>query len=241
MPATTATILLLATLLCAETTGAQSKLSVPAGQHHYVVTGSMNGDAMDPWTSRLSVSDTTRDNQSLVNIHYDSRESPSGFLYAYSAAMNVDATRVRAEWIGNGHVPSTCALQLERGNITGRVNESVVPTPKSVTGSAVPDFAIGAYLSTRPLAAGDTIRFTMFRCLAHRGLGAIDIVPAVGTLVDSVATRAASSASEPVWSVSGSASYPFAAVIAKRDRMVLRTRTPQGTVGYSTDTLDDKP
>lgn len=210
--------------------------AAPSPRHHrYIVTGTMQGEAMDPWTSALSVSDSAVNDTRVVSIHYDSRESPAGFLYRYSALLEWSGTRGRAEWIGAGRSHSTCVVDLASGALTGKVNGTSTPTPVHVAGPAIPDFAIAAFFSTQPLATGDTVRFTMFRCLAHRGDAAIDTVTTTAIVTDGTAERGGQL--EPVWTIAGTSPYAFVAAISKADRTVLRTVTPQGSVGYSTDTI----
>lgn len=227
----------LLTLLTANAVVARSQSGTTPLHHRnrYTVTGTMQGDAMDPWTSMLAVSDSSVNTRPAVSVRYDSRESPAGFLYRFSALLELSGTRGRVEWISNGRSHSTCTIEFESGTLAGRVDSSVTPRAVRVDGYAIPDFAIGAFFSTQKLAAGDAVRFTMFRCLAHRGESAIDAFVVTGTVTEASDVRGGQL--EPVWRITGSASYPFFVSIAKSDRAVLRMVTPQGSVGSSMDAI----
>jgi hypothetical protein len=209
--------------------------TMPAGRHEYVVRGFFQGDEMEPWASELSVADTTIGGERGVRALYRSRQTDAGWLYTFSAAWSRQSPVVRAEWINGGQMPGRCSVAMEHGELTGRLDDGTVPAPVRVADYAVTDFAIGAYLAARPLAARDTIRLTMFRCLPVRGVDAIESQPIVSVVRDGEESRGGMGQPEPVWIVEGDKTYPFVAVIAKRDRLLLRSVTPQGSVGYSTE------
>jgi hypothetical protein len=209
--------------------------SIPAGRHEYHVRGFFEGMEMEPWESELSVVDTILGAEAALRAQYKSRRSKVDYLFVYSSTWSRVSPALKAEWVNMGRETNSCSVMLERGELTGKLGDGTVPTAVRVQGVAVPDFAIGAYLASRPLTAGDTARFTMFRCLPRDGRSAIQSQSVTGVVRDGAEARAGAAGPEPVWIVSGDASYPFVAVIAKKDRMLLRSVTLQGSVGYSTD------
>jgi hypothetical protein len=95
---------------------------------------------------------------------------------------------------------------------------------------AVPDFALASVLATRSLATNDSIKLHVFRCSpgADSPLVVHDLNAVVrsGTLARSVHDQP-----EAVWMISGAASFPYSAIIAKSDRQVLKVIIPQGSAG----------
>ena len=224
-------------LAAAHSLAAQSPpVSMPAGSHVYNVRGFYQGDEMDPWTSELFVGDTTFGNDRGVRTVYQSRESGGSYQYSSSASWSVLAPVLRAEWINGGQPSnSSCSLLLERGALTGKLGDGSSVASARVAGAAVPDFAIGAFLASRTLAAGDTIKLTMLRCHPERGGSAGESQQIVGVVKGGEEKRGFADHAEPVWIVEGDKNYSFVAVIAKSDHMLLRSVTPQGSVGYSVD------
>ena len=210
--------------------------SMPVGHHEFAVRGFYQGQEMDPWTAEYSVADTAFGSEPGVRAVYESRQSNAGWLYSYSAAWSRVSPIVHAEWLMRGQSQGSCNAVVEPGEITAKLGDGTVAAAVRVTGYAVPDFAIGAYLAARALSVGDTITLTMFRCKPLSGTAAIESWPVVATVRSGEEARGGIGQPEPVWIIEGDRSYNFVAVIGKSDRMLLRNVTPQGSVGYSTDT-----
>jgi hypothetical protein len=209
--------------------------SMPVGDHEFVVRGFYQGQEMDSWASEFSVKDTTFGSEPGVRAAYRSRQSDTGWLYSYSAAWSRVSPVMRTEWVMRGQSRGSCTVVLEHGELTAKLGDGTVPIAVRVMDNAVPDFAIGAYLAGRAFAAGDTVTLTMFRCRPQSGAAAIESWPVVASVRTGEEARGGIGQPEPVWIVEGDNSYNFVAVIAKSDRMLLRSVTPQGSVGYSTD------
>src|SRR6185436_4917231 len=118
-----------------------------------------------------------------------------------------------------------------------KLDSGETPTPVDVTGQAIPDFAVGAALALKPLADGDTIRLTVFRCLPQWNAKAIVTKSLVAVVKSAEASRGAGQSSEPVWQIEGLEPYRMTVRVAKRDRQVLSFTIPEGSVGYQTQTF----
>ena len=129
---------------------------------------------MEPWASTLSASDTTVERAPGMRVTYNTRQAGDGFLYTYTAVWSPATDIVHATWVMAGHAQGTCNVTANKGELTGTLDDGIIPTPVRAAGSMVPDFAIGAYLAGRPPAAGDSIPLTLFRCMPLNGRSAIE-------------------------------------------------------------------
>ena len=131
---------------------------------------------------------------------------------------------------------SHCVATLKNGSLSAVIDGSRQVPAVSTPAFALPDFALAPYVASQSLRDGDTIRVRIFRCLPRSAGNPVELHDFVGAVSSGEAKRSGNPNAEPAWIVSGAASYPFKAVIAKQDGMVLRAETPQGRVGYSIDT-----
>lgn len=210
---------------------------LPPGTHEYLVRGWYQDIAMEPWASTLSAADTTVASTPGWRVTYRARQAGDGFLYTYTAIWGPASTIMRATWVMAGHAQGTCNVVEDSGELTGTLDDGTIPTPVRVTGSLVPDFAIGAYLASRPLAVGDSIPLTLFRCMPLNGRAAIEAWPVVGVVGRGEEARGSEGTPEPAWIVDAGKDKGFVAVIAMSDRMLLRLETPQGPTGLMTERL----
>ena len=177
---------------------------------------------------------------SVGRFVYSSRPTDDGYRFVYSALWRGDGRLARAEWKNRGRMPGSCVVKVDGERVGGELGDGTritVGSLASLTGAIVPDFALGAYLASRPLAAGDSVRLTVLRCDPHRGPEAIQFTAASGVVRDTTDAAAAGAAPVPALVVLGASDYAFRAVIARRDGVLLRTVTPQGSVGWSGDRL----
>jgi hypothetical protein len=128
--------------------------SMPAGNHQYTVRGFFQGEEMDAWTSEFVAGDTAFGSEPGVRIVYRSHQSGGGYLYSYSAAWSRISPIMRVEWINSGQMSVSCSLVLEHGELRGKLDNGSSVAAARVGSDAVPDFAIGAHLASRTLAAG---------------------------------------------------------------------------------------
>jgi hypothetical protein len=195
-----------------------------AGTHRYGVRGFFQGDEMEPWEAELSIRDTITGVQRAYSATYRSRFVNGAWQHTYSFLWR-DTVPLGASWINNGRrAQNECAVSFDAGKATA------VAGGKTVGEGAVgiPDFALGAYLSSRPLRAGDTLTIPVIRCLPD---GPTPFTSRRVTAMVSVD----STAGVPVWVVTGAADYPFVATIGRDQRRILSFKLPQGTVGHQID------
>lgn len=221
---------------------AQSRPTFPAGVHEYVVEGVYEGTPMAPWRTTLEVRDSSVGAATGRLVRHVTMRAETGAVFTASALVRQDPDRaVAAEWQNGGRIPNECRLRVSADTIDGVVrlggilNTEIRPTPVAVHGNALPDFAVGPVLATHALADGDTIRFTVFRCLPDWKNAAIVILPFTGVVRSDRAPRSPGGVDEPVWVVEGSTDYHLVATIAKSDRQLLAVSIPQGTVGIQTE------
>jgi hypothetical protein len=203
----------------------------PAGKHELAVRGWFQGEEMEPWDAEYSVADTLMNGRPALRVTYNSRRTGDRWNYQFVASWTSKG-EVDARWVNARPQPNSCDLTAANGRITGQTSSgSVMPVP--FTGSAIPDFALGAYVATLPLDEGAVVKLVVFRCTS----GAANQVMMhnfTGTVRSGQARRGWGDW-EPAWIVEGSKDYPSRITIAKSDRVVLHTRTVQGNVGHSED------
>jgi hypothetical protein len=221
----------LALLLCILAREGIAQSTAPlTGTHRYGVRGFFQGDEMEPWEAELSIRDTIAGVQRAYSATYRSRFVDGAWQHTYSFLWR-DTVPLGALWINNGRrAKNECAVSFAAGKATA------VAAGKTIGEGAggVPDFALGAYLASRTLRAGDTLAIPVIRCLpdgptpfSSRGVTATVSVDST-TGVDGVRV--------PAWVVTGAAEYPFVATIGRDQRRVLSFKLPQGTVGHQLDT-----
>lgn len=229
--------LLLAALLPGVVSAQGSLLKPPSGTQEYGVRGFYDGGEMEPWTSSLTVSDSTIGERAAVRAVYSSRFENGQYQFVHSASwLRADARQMQMKWNNGGHSVSSCSLSVENARLTGNVSSIGTIAPIVLSQTAVPDFALGAYFATLQLQDGDSLRITVVRCLPDvegNPVQTLDITFKVRKATESRGDLKAQSA----WLLEGSGSYPFKTWISTEDRMVLKMFTPQGSVGHSEDTF----
>jgi hypothetical protein len=211
------TITVLAVFFASTVTFAQS---APKGTHRYIVEGVFEGQAMEPWEAAVTLRDTSMNGRPALFTRYQSRRTAASYRFDYSALWIIDSGAGRSEWIGNGRAgPQTCNVEFSRSQVNGQ----------PVSAPAIPEFAIGPALAALPLQAGDTVRFTLFRCDTG-GIRTFDFIASV-TNVEQPAS--ALRPKEKAFKVTGGSDYPAEVLIAHSDRQILRVLRPQGIVGIS--------
>ena len=195
-----------------------------AGTHRYGVRGFFQGDEMEPWEAELSVRDTIAGVQRAYAATYRSRFVDGAWQHTYSFLWR-DTVPLGASWINNGRrAKNECTVSFDAGKATA------VAAGKTIGEAAagVPDFALGAYLSSRTLHAGETLTIPVIRCLPD---GPTPFASRrVMATVSADSTPAVDGARVPVWVVTGAAEYPFVVTIGRGQRRVMSFRLPQGTV-----------
>jgi hypothetical protein len=204
--------------------------------HDLRVRGWYEDFEMEPWLADYSLKDTTVDGRRATRLRFNSRrdESGSGWLFRFTAAWTADSAHiVHAFWENDGRTKSGCELKAQRGEMTGRMSSRPQLAPLRVEGLLTPDFALGPYVASRTLAERDTVRISVFSCLPDLSGGTVQVQKFTAVVKAAMATRGANTTPEPVWELTGDAGYPAVVIVAKSDRVVLRVKTPQGTVGFT--------
>ena len=223
-----------AALLCASVAQAQlTPVRYPAGHHELAVRGWFQGEEMEPWEAEYSIGDTLVDGKPALRATYNSRRLGDKWVYHYVATWTPRGD-VTARWVNGRPEPNSCDLSAAAGRISGKTSSGGAPSA-SFTGTAIPDFALGAYVSTLSLDDGATVQLTVFRCLA--GAQNSVVMNQFNGTVRSGKARRGWGDWEPAWIVEGSKEYPARITIAKSDRLVLHTITIQGSVGRSEDSF----
>jgi hypothetical protein len=223
-----AVVTLLLCILARE--GIAQSVSPLAGTHRYGVRGFFQGDEMEPWDAELSIRDTIAGVQRAYSATYRSRFVNGAWQHTYSFLWR-DTVPLGASWVNDGRrAKNECAVSFAAGKATA------VADGKTIGEGApgVPDFALGAYLSSRTLRAGETLSIPVIRCLPDGPAPFTSRRVTATVAVDS--TLAVDGARVPVWVVTGAAEYPFVATIGGDQRRVLSFKLPQGTVGHQLDT-----
>jgi hypothetical protein len=203
----------------------------------YGVRAWFQGEEMLPWESELTVTDTAVDGGAAVHVHYRSRFVEGRWLFDDVAVWTANGSWT-AKSVGKGRRgDSSCDLVANAGRVTGSTHVTKELTPRITTERTIPSFAFAAWLSRQELRGGDTVRVTVIRCVPQNGTDAIEAMPFVGTVSAVNWSRAPGAAAEDAWQVEPASDYGGGAIIAKRDRSILRFTTPQGTVGYSIDSI----
>lgn len=223
-----------AALLSASVAQAQlTPVRYPAGHHELAVRGWFHGEEMEPWEAEYSVGDTVVDGKPARRATYNSRRVGDTWAYRFVASWTPNG-EVTARWVNGRPQPSTCDLRAAAGSIEGKTSSGGMPSV-SYSGSAIPDFALGAYISTLALEDGATVKLTVFRCLP--GTGNNVVTHQFSGTVRTGKARRGWGDWEPAWIVDGTKDYPARVTIAKSDRLVLHTITVQGSVGRSEDSF----
>lgn len=223
--------------VCTQLVAAQSRPPVlPTGRYDYAVRGFYEGDEMPPWESEIRVLDTLAAGTATRRVVYASRKDGSDYLYSYTSEWSTDGRLVRAHWKNGGRSPGACTLKVSGARLGGQLDDGTQLDAPLPSGFVVPDFAVGAWFASRSSTAGDTVRFTVVRCTPGNTTP-IETIAAVGVVSESSEAVGATGAAVPVWLVRGTTNYAFVAVISKRDGVLTRTVTPQGSVGSSEDRL----
>jgi hypothetical protein len=218
--------------------GATQSLALrpPLGLHEYRTRGFYDRSEMEPWAAALTVVDSTIGGHAGVRAEYRSRFENGHYLFVYAVSwLRAEPRRMTISWRNNGQSVSDCRLATDSGRLTGTVSGVGKIAPIAFAHDVVPDFALGAYFATRPLQDGDSARITVVRCLPGSEGDPVRTLDITVTTRKSTESRGGATA-QAAWLVEGSEAYPFKAWIASDDRMVLKTVSPQGSVGRSEDT-----
>ena len=206
-----------------------------SGTALYVVRGFAFGDEMPPWDAELAVADTTVGGKPALRARYDSRKNGDRFLFSHSATWQQDGGPVTLEWRNGGRVASECTLTQSGRRIAGTMDGKAIGTDLGDARIAMADFALGAWLAQRALVEGDTVRVWVVRCGAQFANN-IEVRDTRLVVRSATAARGAG-AEEPAWLAEEVGGAGMKVWVARSDRRVLRTHTPQGTVGHSLDIL----
>ena len=201
------------------------------GTFAYQSRGFFQCDEMETWTAEISVRDTIIGARRAFVMTQRSRFDEGRYRFIQSFAWS-DSTPLHVAMVGHGRRAETeCTVDFASGQATARSGPEVLGSGAA----GIPDFALGAYLSSRALRAGDTLRVTVIRCIPGAPR------PFTSTMVTAVVSErpfeGTNGTSTPAWSIAGGAEYPFVTYVGKADRVVLSNRLPQGSVGYQIDTL----
>ena len=210
---------------------AQPPATHPRGTFSYNVTGLYQGEAMVPWESEISVADSAADGARLHVVDYRSRRGGDGFLYEYRLILTPATGEFVVQHSNRGRAPGKYELAVRNGRISGPItSDGTTRTLDAAVGMpALPTFALGSVLASRPLASGDTIRLSAMPLAA--GVGLERVKPFTGVVRSDSLARYLEKSPEPVWVVKGDAAYPAEFWIAKKDRMLLKAVIPQGSDG----------
>lgn len=210
---------------------------IAPGPHSLMVRGWYGEEEMHPWDAEYSMDDTVVEGTPALRMSYNSRRPEGRWLFRFETTWEPRTGRmISADWNNDGRVMSRCNVRLRDGHLTGSSSNSAELTPLSVTGDVIPDWALGGYLARRKLAAGDTVRVSLVRCLTVRGADALELVPFAGVVESVTAKRGIGGPMVDAWRVQAPGLKAAGVTIAKSDGLVLHTRTIQGSVGYSEDT-----
>lgn len=207
----------------------------PRGTFAYNVNGIYQGEPMVPWEAEISVADSVAGGVRLTVVEYRSRRASDGFLYEYRLVLTPASGEFVVSHANRGRAPGKYDLAVRDGRIRGRIASDGATRTLDTTLAmpALPTFALGSLLASRPLTAGDTISIGAMPMAS--GVGLERVKPYRGVVRDDSLARYLAKSPEPVWVVKGDAAYPAEFWIAKNDRLVLKAVIPQGTDGTMTE------
>jgi hypothetical protein len=203
---------------------------IARGAHTYEVRGTGQGAIMEPWLVQVTVRDTLIGNKPSVLMHVGSRLAGDAWRFNWWMTFNdVPPQEMHTRYAGRSRMAESSCNSRTADKMIEVLDHGSSLRVGPFDAPIVAEHAVSHVLSGMQLEENRKLELRVYRCEDAHASEPVRTWNLQAVVTTGEHVRTAAAPLEKVWIVKGDANYPYIAMIAQSDRMVLRFEIPQGS------------